>query len=79
MIDLQTAVMIVLYLLGTAVIFAILFFLVQYIGGKITHPAAKMFVTGAEIVLVVLACLIAIGIILSVMTGVRVFRWGPGP
>lgn len=78
MIDLQQVVGIVLLILIAGAVFGLLFWLVNYIGGVIGEGGA-IFVKLAKIVLVVLAVLFAIGILVSLVGGGPVFRWGPAP
>jgi len=76
MIDLQTVVMIVVYLIVAAIVFGLLFYLVNYVGSQ--FPGAEPFIKIARIILVVLAVLVCIGILVSLVSGNPVFRWGHG-
>jgi hypothetical protein len=62
------------YLLVAGLIFGLLWFLVNFVGGKIPGPAGQWFVTIAQVILVVLAVLVLIGILLSLVSGQPVFR-----
>lgn len=79
MIDLQQIVGIVLYILVAGAIFGLLYYLCNYFERKFPgNETVKLFVNVAEIFLVVLAVLVIIGILLSLVGGVQLFRWG-GP
>jgi hypothetical protein len=71
MISLQAAVAAVVYLIVAGLIFWLLWFLVQYVAPP--EPFRKV----AGVVLVVFAVLAAIGILLSLVGGGPLFRWGP--
>lgn len=82
MVDLQQVVALILYLLAVGIVFGLLYFLVDYIGRKFPGETTQIFVKIAHIVLVVLAVLIAIGIVISLAgvgpgQGAGMFRWGP--
>ena len=74
MISLSAAVSVIIYLLVAGLIFGLLWFLVNFIGGKVPGPAGQWFVSIAQIVLVVLAVLVLIGILLSMIGGQPLFR-----
>ena len=79
MINLQTVVMIVLYLLGAGLVFGLLFFLINYIAGQFPGEGMNLFAKFARILLIVLAVLVVIGLIIQMVGGGGpVFRWG-GP
>jgi hypothetical protein len=71
MISLGGAVSVVVYLLVAAVVFGLLFWLIDYIGGQL--PSFTPFVKVARIILVVIAVLVLIGVLLNI-SGVM-----PGP
>lgn len=73
MISLSGAVSIVLYLLVAAVIFGLLFWLLNYVGGLFGEGATP-FIKIGKIILVILAVLICIGILLSLVGGQPLFR-----
>ena len=75
MIDLSFIVQIVLYLLGAGIVFAILYFMITYVGGKFPSEPMTMFVKIAQVFLVVAACLVAIFVVISVITGNQPFVW----
>jgi hypothetical protein len=76
MIDLQQVVYIVLYILIAGAIFGLLLFLVDYIGKQFPSELMTLFVKIAKVILVVLAILVVIGILLNVVGGQPIFRWG---
>ncbi len=71
MISLSGAVGIVVYLLVAAVVFALLFWLIEYVGGQ--FPGAEPFVKVARIVLMILAVLVCIGFLVSLTSGRPLF------
>lgn len=73
MIDLGSVVTIVVYLLVAGLVLWLLHWLITYVG--LPEPFAKV----ARIVLAVVAVLIAIGVLLSLLSGQPLFRWGGGP
>jgi hypothetical protein len=73
-VDIQTAIHLFLYVLGCVVIFGILYGVTVFIEGK--APWTSRFMWVVQVALVVLAALVAIGIILQFM-GVPVIRSGP--
>jgi len=77
MIDLREVVGIVLYILIAGVVFGLLFFLVDYVGRQFPGEAMAMFVKLAKILLIVLAVLVVIGILIGLLGGQPMFRWGP--
>ena len=79
MIDLREVVGIVLLLIGAGTAFSLLFFLVNYVGGMFPGEAGQLFVKLAKVLLVVLAVLFAITVLLSLIGGGPMFRWGPAP
>ncbi len=78
MVDLQQVVGIVLYILVVGAVFGLLFFLVNYVGGMFPGEGSALFVKLAKLVLIVLAVLVVIGILLGMVGGQPMFRWG-GP
>ncbi len=78
-IDLQQVVGIVLMLLIAGGVFALLFWLVSYVGGLFPGEGGQIFVKFAKVILVVLAVLFAIGMLLSLAGAGPAFRWGPAP
>ena len=76
MIDLQQVVGIVLYILIVGAVFGLLIFLVDYIGRQFPGETMGLFVRLAKIILVVLAVLVAIGILIGLAGGQPMFRWG---
>ena len=73
MISLSMVVSIIIYLLIAAGVFGLLYFLVHFIASRpgVQGPAATLFVSVADIVLVVAAVLILIGILLQ-FAGVKI-------
>lgn len=69
MISIQSAVNIVIYMVVAGLIFWLLWFLINYIAPP--EPFRKV----ANVVLMVLAVLVCIGILLSVVGGTPMFRW----
>ncbi len=78
MIDLATVVWVVLYLLVAGAVFALLFFLINYIASQFPGEAMNLFAKAARIILIVLAVLVLIGLLLSFVTGQPIFRWSGG-
>jgi hypothetical protein len=78
-IDLQTIVWLVLYLLGTGIVLGLLLFLVNYIEGQFPGPTMALFTKVARIFLVVMVVLILIGVVIGFFTHTPVFRWGQHP
>jgi hypothetical protein len=72
MISLPAVVGVVIYLLIAAAVFGLLYFLIHFVAGKFPGEASAMFVKCADIVLVVCAVLVLLGILLS-LAGVHVF------
>lgn len=68
MISLSGAVMVVVYLVVAGLIFFLLDWLIRYVG--VPEPFAKV----ARIILAILAVLVVIGLLLSLVGGVPVFR-----
>ncbi len=64
-VSIETVVTFVLYLLGCGLIFALLFYLINYVEGN--FPDVAMFAKFARIGLVILAVLVLIGVILAFM------------
>ncbi len=79
MIDLQHVVGIVIYLLIAGAVFGLLIFLVDYIAKQFPSETMGMFAKVAKILIVVLAVLILIGLLISLIGGQPVFRWGQAP
>lgn len=79
MINLQDVVGIVLLLVVAAAVFGLLFFLINYIGGLFPGEGGQIFVKLAKVVLVILAVLFAIAVLVSLVGGGPMFRWGPAP
>lgn len=80
MIDLQQVVGVVVLLIIAAVVFGLLFWLVNYVGTLFPGEGGVLFLKLAKIVLVVLAVLFAIAILVSLVGGGGpMFRWGPHP
>lgn len=79
MIDLQQVVFVVLYLLGAAAVFGLLFFLIGYVERSFPGEAMTLFAKVARIFLVILAVLVLIGVILQFLGGPTLFRWGTHP
>ena len=74
MIDLQSVVQIVVYLLVAAVVFGLLYWLVDKIGAM--FQGSEPFVKIAKLILLILAVLICIGVLVSLVSGRPMFRWG---
>ena len=77
MINLQEVVGVVLLLLIAGAVFGLLFWLVSYVGGVFPGEGGQLFVRVAKVVLVVLTVLFLIGILISLVGGPPMFRWGP--
>jgi hypothetical protein len=73
MIDLGSLVSVVVYLIVAGLILWLLYWLIAYVG--LPEPFAKV----AYVVLAIVAVLIVIGILLSLISGQPLFRWGGGP
>jgi hypothetical protein len=73
MIDLGSLVSVVIYLIVAGLILWLLYWLIAYVG--LPEPFAKV----AYVVLAIVAVLIVIGILLSLISGQPLFRWGGGP
>ncbi len=77
MISLSGVVGIILFLLIAGAVFALLWFLVTFVGGKIAKASPEVggwVVTIGQIVLVILAVLILIGLLLSFVSDKPLFR-----
>lgn len=74
MISLSGAVNLVLLLVVGALIFGLLWYLLVFVGGKIPGGAGQWFVTVGQVVLVILAVLVLIGVLLSLVGGQPLFR-----
>jgi amino acid transporter len=74
MISISGAVAVVVYLLVAAVVFGLLFWLIDYVGSQ--FPAFAPFVKVARIILVVVGVLVLIGVVLNLsgVTAGPVFR-----
>lgn len=79
MINLQEVVGIVLLLIIAAAVFALLFWLVNYVGALFPGEGGQLFIKVAKIILVVLAVIVAISVLLSLAGAQPLFRWGPAP
>ncbi len=80
MIDLQTVVWVILYIIGACAVFAILYWLPIYIAQN--FPWFAPAVPFIHVALAVLGALVVIGVILSLITGtpiVRISGGGRGP
>jgi hypothetical protein len=80
-INLATVVGFILTLMCAGAIFGLLFFLIHYIGRKpfCQGEMAQMFVSVADIILVVLGVLVLIGLFLSLAGVGPDFHWGNNP
>ena len=76
MLDLQMVVTIVLWLLVAAVIFGLLWWLINIVGGVFEGEASQLFIKVARAVLAVLAVLVLIGVLLAFVSHQPLFRWG---
>ena len=65
MVSLETAVMVVIYFIVAAVVFGLLFFLLNYVGSQ--FPGSEPFIKVGKIILMILAVLVCIGILLGFM------------
>ncbi len=65
MISIETVVTVILFLIGCAAVFGLLFFLINYCEKE--FPAGGIFFKFARIFLVILAVLVLIGLILQLM------------
>jgi hypothetical protein len=65
MISIEGVVQVILYLLGAGIVFGLLLYLINYVGGQ--FPGAGPFVKIARIILVVLAVLVLIGVVMALM------------
>ena len=72
MFSIENVVWAVIYLLGCGLIFALLFFLINYVAKQ--FPGIEPFAKFARILLVVLMVLVLIGFVLSMM-GHPILRW----
>jgi hypothetical protein len=80
MIDLQTVVWAVVYLLVAGGVFGLLFFLTHYLQKEFPSEPMSLFAKCARVLLVVLAVLVLIGILVSLVSGTPLFYWrSPGP
>lgn len=77
MIDLQVIVGVVLYIVIAGAVFGLLFFLVDYIAKQFPSEVMVLFAKVAKIILIVLAVLVVIGILVGLVGGKPMFRWGP--
>lgn len=73
MIDLQAAVTIVLYLIVGAVVFALLYWLLDVVGSQFGEGAGP-FVKIGRVILTILAVLVCIALLLSLVSGRPIFR-----
>jgi hypothetical protein len=71
MISVEVAVALVIHLVIVGVIFGLLFFLLRFVAGK--WAMAKPFTDVGEVILIILAVLVLIGILLN-LAGHPVFR-----
>lgn len=73
MISLSAVVSIIVYLLVAAAIFALLYWLINIVGGLFPGEASQLFVKVARVVLAVLAVLVLIGMLLHFTGGSPLF------
>lgn len=71
MISISTVVSVVVFILIAGAVFALLAYLIDYVGRK--YPRMEPFTRAAHVVLVVLGVLVLIGVLLS-LAGYPVFR-----
>lgn len=74
MISLSGAVTVVLYLLIGAVVFGLLYWLINVVGSLFSGEASALFIKAARVILAVLAVLVLIGLLLSLVQGQPLFR-----
>jgi hypothetical protein len=74
MISLQAAAAVILYLIIGALIFGLLWWLIDKVGAVIGGEAGQPFIKIAKIILLILAVFVCIGILLSLVTGTPLFR-----
>lgn len=74
MISLSGAVHIIIYLLIAAAVFGLLYLLIVAVGRIFPGEASNLFVRVAQLVLLILAILVLLGLLLSHVGGVPVFR-----
>ena len=79
MIDLQSVIYIVVYLLIAGAVFGLLLFLINYIATQFPSEPMALFAKVARIILVVLAVLVLIGFLASLMSGSPLFYWHDAP
>jgi len=76
MIDLAGVVHIIVWILVAAIIFGLLFYLIQVVGRLFPGEPGQLFIKVANVVLLVLAILVIIGFVLSFATGQPLFKTG---
>ena len=76
MIDLQGVVYIVLYLLVAGAIFGLLIFLIDYVAKQFPSEPMALCAKVAKVIVVVLGVLILIALLISLLGGPPMFRWG---
>ena len=74
MISLESAAMVLLYAIGAMVIFGLFWLAIQAIAKRFPGEAGQMVAKVAEVILIVLALLVCIGLILSLLSGKPLFR-----
>ncbi len=79
MIDLNTVIFVVLYLLIAGAVFGLLFLLINYVESQFASPPMAMFCKVARVFLVILAVLVLIGMLVSMISGTPLFHWGGSP
>ena len=79
MISLEAAVSVVIYVVVAAIIFGLLWLLVHFVGKLFPGEASATIVKVGQAILIILAILVAIGLLLSLVTGQPLFRTGKIP
>jgi hypothetical protein len=79
MIDLQYVVTVVLYLLVAGAVFGLLLFLIDYVARQFPSEPMSLFAKFARVALIVIAVVVLIFVLISMVNGGPVFRWGPPP
>jgi heme/copper-type cytochrome/quinol oxidase subunit 2 len=79
MISLHDVVWIVIGLLVAGAVFALLFFLINYVERQFPSEGGNLFAKAARVVLVVLAVLVLIGFLIGLISGQPIFYWRGAP
>jgi hypothetical protein len=79
MVNLQSVVWVVLYLIIAGAVFGLLLWLTSYVERQFPGEGMALFAKVARILLVVLAVLLVIGVLVSMVSGTPLFYWGSPP